>query len=205
MYSLEAKIRTETAKVARANGVIPAVVYGKDTPSTMVAIGVSDFVRLYRSAGTNHIVELNVDKKKYSTLIHEVQRHPVSGAFLHLDFLTVNMKEKIDVQIPIKLVGVSPAVVAGGQLHQSLDTLHVKCLPGDMIEAFELDVSTIEHVGQSLHVSDLKVDDKKFEVLTHSEVSIVGAHNVKEHKEEETPATPATEVPTTAQKNEEAA
>ena len=78
MHSLEAKIRTETARESRENGVIPAVVYGKDVPSTSIAVGVSSFVKVFREAGKNHVITLKVDKKSYSVLVHEVQRHPVT-------------------------------------------------------------------------------------------------------------------------------
>lgn len=184
MFSLEAKIRTEEAKIARANGLIPANVYGKDTPSTMIAVGVSEFIKVYRTAGKNHVITLTVDKKKYDVLVHEAQRHPVTGAFLHLDFLTVDMKAEVHVQIPVKLVGVSPAVVAGGELHQSLHALDVKCLPADIIDAFELDISVIDHIDTTLHASDIKVDTKKFHVLTHAEEAVVSVHAHKGHKED---------------------
>ncbi len=191
MYSLEAKIRTETAREARENGLIPAVVYGKDTPSTMIAVGVSEFVKLYRTAGKNHVISLTVEKKKYDVLVHEAQRHPVTGAFLHLDFLTVDMKAEVHVQIPVKLVGVAPAVTAGGELHQSLHSLDVKCLPKDIVDAFELDISTIEHTGTTLHVRDIKVDTKKFNVLSHADEAVVSVHAHKGHTEETTQASVA--------------
>lgn len=184
MFSLEAKIRTDAAKIARANGLIPANVYGKDTPSTMIAIGVSEFIKVYRTAGKNHIITLMVDKKKYDVLVHEVQRHPVTGAFLHLDFLTVDMKSEVHLQIPVKLVGTSPAVVAGGELHQSLHALDVKCLPADIVDAFELDISVIDKIDTTLHASDIKVDTKKFHVLTHAEEAVVSVHTHKGHKED---------------------
>ena len=66
MFSLEAKIRTEVAKIARVDGVIPAVVYGKDTPSTMLTVGVSEFIKVYREAGKNHVITLNIGKKSYN-------------------------------------------------------------------------------------------------------------------------------------------
>lgn len=185
MYSLEAKIRTDIAKVARENGLIPANVYGKDTPSTMIAVGVSEFIKVYRTAGKNHVITLSVEKKNYNVLVHEAQRHPVTGAFLHLDFLTVDMNAEVHVQIPIKLVGTSPAVVSGGELHQSLDMLDVKCLPKDIVDAFELDISSIDHTGVTLHVSDLTVNTKKFHVISHAEEAIVTVHAPKKQKEEE--------------------
>jgi len=185
MFSLEAKIRTDEAKIARANGLIPANVYGKDTPSTMIAVGVSEFIKVYRTAGKNHVISLTVDKKKYDVLVHEAQRHPVTGAFLHLDFLTVDMKSEVHVQIPIKLVGTSPAVVSGGELHQSLHALDVKCLPADIVDAFELDISVIDHIDTTLHVSDLTVNTKKFNVISHQEEPIVSVHAPRKQKEED--------------------
>lgn len=184
MFSLEAKIRTEVAKIARVDGVIPAVVYGKDTPSTMLTVGVSEFIKVYRESGKNHVITLNVGKKSYSVLVQEAQRHPVTGTFRHLDFLVVDMKAEVHVQIAIKLVGTSPAIMEGGQLHQSLDALDVKCLPANIVDAFELDISGLT-MGHSLHVSDLVVDTKKFHVLSHSEEAIVSIHAPKKHKDEE--------------------
>lgn len=184
MYSLEAKIRTESAKIARVNGLIPANVYGKDTPSTMIELGVSEFIKVYRTAGKNHIITLTVDKKKYNVLVHEAQRHPVTGAFLHLDFLTVDMKTEVTVDIPVTLVGTSPAVVAGGELHQAMSALTVKCLPTNIVDTFELDISVIDTIGTTLHVSDIKVDSKKFHVISHAEEAVVTVHAHKGHKEE---------------------
>ncbi len=184
MFSLEAKIRTEVAKIARVDGVIPAIVYGKDTPSTMLTVGTSEFIKVYREAGKNHVITLNVGKKSYSVLVQEAQRHPVTGSFLHLDFLVVDMKAEVHVQIPVTLVGTSPAVVEGGQLHQSLETLDVKCLPKDIVESFELDISKLDHMEQTLHVSDLKIDSKKFNVLSHAEEAIVTVHAPKKQKDE---------------------
>ena len=184
MFSLEAKIRTEVAKIARVDGVIPAVVYGKDTPSTMLTVGVSEFIKIYRESGKNHVITLNVGKKSYSVLVQEAQRHPVTGAFRHLDFLVVDMKAEVHVQIAIKITGTSPAIMEGGQLHQSLEMLDVKCLPADIVDAFELDISSLA-MSHSHHVSDLVINTKKFHVLSHSEESIVSIHAPKKQKDEE--------------------
>ena len=184
MLTLEAKIRTATARDTRESGAIPAVVYGKDVPSTSVVVSASDFTRLYREVGKNHVFTLSVEKKAHPVLIQELQKHPVTGRPLHIDFLTIDMKSKIHVQIEIKLIGVSPAVIAGGQAHQTLHTLDVKCLPADVIDAFEIDISKIDHIGKTLHVSDMIIDTKKFDILSHAEVAVVGVHIVKEVKEE---------------------
>jgi large subunit ribosomal protein L25 len=190
MFSLEAKIRTEVAKIARVDGVIPAVVYGKDTPSTMLTVATSEFIKVYRESGKNHVITLSVGKTKYSVLVTEAQRHPVTGLFLHLDFLVVDMKAQAHVQIAIRLVGTSPALLEGGQMHQSLETLDVKCLPADIVDAFELDVSGLA-MGHSLHVSDIKLDTKKYQVLAHAEESVVSMHAPKKQKDEDTTASVA--------------
>ncbi len=191
MHTLEAKIRTMTARETRESGVIPAVVYGKDVPSTSVQVGTSEFIRLFREVGKNHVFTLNVDKKSYPVLIQELQKHPVTGKPLHMDFLTVDMKAEVHVKIPVKLIGTSPAVIEWGQIHQSLDALDVKCLPGNIVDAFELDISSLDHMGKTLHVSDMIIDTKKFHVLSHQEEAVVSVHAPKIQKEETETATVA--------------
>ena len=198
-FSLEAKIRKETAKEARALWLLPAVVYGKDVPSTSINVNLSEFIKLYRQTGQNHIITLSVDKKKYPVLVHEAQRHPVKGDFLHLDFYVVNLKEKTHVEIPVKLIGVSKAVAEGGELHQTLNMIEVKCFPTDIVDSFELDISPLEHTGKVLHVSNLTIDSKKFEILSALDAAIVSVHAHKEHKTAETTQETATQETTPAE------
>jgi large subunit ribosomal protein L25 len=87
MHSLEAKIRNAPALETRASGAIPGVVYGKDVPSTSIAVGVSEFVKIFRVLGKGETLTLTLEKKTYTVRLQESQRHPVSGAFLHLDFV----------------------------------------------------------------------------------------------------------------------
>lgn len=183
MYQLEAKIRTDDARTTRDQGMIPGVLYGKDVPSTKIALGTSEFIKVYREAGQSQLITLTVDGKKYNTLVQEAQRHPVRGNVLHIDFINVNMKEKIEVQIALTLTGNAPAVLEGGQLHQSLTELTVRCLPTDIVERFEVDISELA-MGNTLHVSDLKIDTKKFEIINSPEDAIVSAHAVKAEAEE---------------------
>jgi large subunit ribosomal protein L25 len=150
----------------------------------MLTVGVSEFIKVYRESGKNHVITLNVGKKSYSVLVQEAQRHPVTGAFRHLDFLVVDMKAEVHVKIAINIVGTSPAIMEGGQLHQSLEMLDVKCLPSNIVDGFDLDISGLT-MGHSLHVSDLVVDTKKFHVLSHSEEAIVSIHAPKKAKTED--------------------
>ncbi len=182
-FSLEAKIRKETARECRESGSIPAVVYGKDVPSTSISMNTSEFIKLYRQAGQNHVITLSVEKNKYSVLVHEAQRHPVTGAFLHIDFYVVNMKEKTHVEIPVVLVGTSQAVSEGAELIHSMSHIEVKCLPADIVDSFELDISPLDHSGKVLHVSDIKVDTKKFEILSPMDGAVASVHTHKSQKD----------------------
>lgn len=206
MHSLEAKIRNESAREVRESGAIPAVVYGKDVPSTSVTVSASDFTRLFREVGQNHVFTLNVGKDSHPVLVHAIQKHPVTGKALHLDFLTVDMKATVHVQIPIKLVGNSPAVLAGGQAHQTLHALDVKCLPNDVVDGFEIDISAITHIGHALHVSDMVINTKKFQVLNHAEEAVVLVHAVREvSTETESVSVADVAVATEKKKDEESA
>ncbi len=203
MQTLEAKIRNESAREVRESGSIPAVVYGKDVPSTSVTVSASDFTRLFREVGENHVFTLKFGKDTHPVLIHEIQKHPVTGKALHLDFLTVDMKAVVHIEIPVKLIGISPAVLEGGQVHQNLHAVHVKCLPSDIIDAFELDISSIDHIGKVLHVSDLVVDTKKYQLLSHKEEAIVSVHAVREVVEEVAPVSVDDVAVTTEKKQDE--
>lgn len=183
MYSLEAKIRTDDARTTRRSGrVIPAVVYGKDVPSTMVTVGISEFIKVYRETGHSQIIELVVDKKKYNVLVQEAQRHPVTGDFLHLDFINVDMKKEIEVQTPLILVGDAPAITEGGQVHQILNELTVRCLPTDIVESIEVDISSL-NIGDTIHVSAVSVP-KGITIINHEEEAVVNASEMKKVEEE---------------------
>lgn len=183
MYSLEAKIRTDDARTTRRSGrVIPAVVYGKDVPSTMVTVGISEFIKVYRETGQAQIIELNVDKKKYNVLVQEAQRHPVTGDFLHLDFINVDMKKEIEIQTPLTLVGEAPAIAEGGQIHQILNELTVQCLPTDIVDTIEVDISSL-NIWDTIHVSSIKAP-KGITIINEGEEAVVNASEMKKIEEE---------------------
>ena len=184
MHTLEAKIRTATARDTRESGMIPAVVYGKDVPSTNVMVGTSEFIKLYREVGQNHVFTINLDGKSYPVLVQELQKHPVFGKPLHIDFLTVDMKAPIQVKIPVKLTGISPAILAGGKVNNSVKEVEVRCLPADIVDAFELNIDNLV-AGKSLSAADLGLDNKKFSLVTPGKLTIVVASGPRGGAKEE--------------------
>lgn len=187
---------TETKlSTIRAEKRVPAVVYGHKFAAQAISVGASELLKIFRKSGKTHIIELTLEGKKQDVLIHEVQRAPVSGDFLHVDFFVVSATEKIHVQIPVHLTGNSPAQVLGGLVEQNMHEVEVKCLPKNLVDAFEADLSGLANIGDIIHVKDLGIDTKKFDILSDLDGAIVSIHLPKGTQEEETAAPVAAEVP----------
>jgi large subunit ribosomal protein L25 len=164
-----------------------------------------DFRTLFKEARETGVVEVKLGKETYPALIHNVQRDPVSGKMVHIDFHKVNLKEKITSHVPVKLVSQSPAEKSGvGLILQTINELEIESLPGDIPPQVEVDTSKLEEVGQTIHVKDLKIDREKAEVKNEAEdvvVSVQTAEMKEEPVEEEAPA--PEEVEAIAEKGEE--
>jgi len=187
---------TETKlSTIRASKKVPAVVYGHNVTSQAITVGASELLKIFRKSGKTHIVELTLEGKKQDVLIHEVQRAPVSGDFLHVDFFAVSATEKIHVQIPVHLTGTSPAQLQGGLIEQNMHIVEVKCLPKHLVDAFEADLSKLENLGDIIHVKDLGIDTTKFDILSDLDGSIVSIHLPKGASEEDEVSVSAAEVP----------
>ena len=192
--ALNSAIRDLAAKPSdiRAKKLVPAVVYGHNVAPIHITVGNSDFLRLFRKAGMSHIIELTVDGKKHNVLAHEVQKHPVTGDFLHIDFFAVNAKEKIHVAIPVKLVGKSQAQNEGALIESNLHEIDVKALAADLVDEIEVSIEGLVKVGDVVHVSDVVGNYKKLEFLTPATDAIVAAHAPKPNRDgEEEAAAPA--------------
>jgi large subunit ribosomal protein L25 len=161
------------ARKLRAAGRVPAVLYGHGMAPVSIAIDSKElFHALHGSAGANVLVDLVVDGKQHLALPREIQRDHVRGRYLHVDFLAVRRDEKVAVEVPIRVVGESPGVKAGGVLEHHLWDLHVECLPGDVPDGIDADVSSLQ-VGDSLRVGDIPLP-KGVTVLTPAEESVLG-------------------------------
>jgi large subunit ribosomal protein L25 len=144
----------------RVAGRIPAVVYGKGRDAQPVTLDPKalDTLLHQSGAGLNTLIDLSVAGRTDTVLVKELQRHPVHGAFLHVDFYRVDLTQKITVSIPIHFVGKAKGVEFGGILDHPLRELEVECLPRAIPEFVEVDVSALE-VGDSIHVSDLRLPE----------------------------------------------
>lgn len=194
---LTAKTRAEKGSASagrlRRTGWFPAVVYGEGRPGLDIQLNEHDFVVMLRThRSENMIVDLTVEgrEKPVKVMLKAMQHHPLSGRIIHVDFYEVSMTRKIEIEVPVKLVGVPTGVAnEGGILEHVLRTLDVLCLPGDMVEEFELDVADL-HIGKTLRVRDVKVDEAKFKVLSDPD-QVVAAVAAPRTEEEEKAATDA--------------
>lgn len=200
------KLGKEHAKKLRRGGMIPAVVYGAETSPLPLEVEAKSFHALLRSGlGENVIVTLNIDDQKNGdkkVLIREVQRDPVWGDILHVDFQQVSLTKKLTINVPVRLVGIPIGVQQdGGILQHVLRELELECLPTDIPEKIEVDVTNLK-IGDSIHVGDIKLE--KVEILSEPQGSIVSVVPPTVFKEPEVaPAAAAEEPEVITEKKEE--
>ncbi len=156
------KITGRKTRNLRREGILPANVYGKDIKSQAVQLPTKDFKAAFKVAGETSIINLTLDKetKIRPVLIHNVHLHPVTDEFLHADLHQVDLTKKVTVDIPLKMIGEAPAVSKGGILLQLMDEIEVEALPSDLPDKFEINVSKLKEIGQTINLKDIKVPDK---------------------------------------------
>jgi large subunit ribosomal protein L25 len=175
-------------KRLRREGLVPGVVYGKGEDSTNVQVDAKTFETLYRTAGRTSVVKFRIPghNRASSGFIKSVQRHPLTGRALHVDYLLVNLKVEMEVEIPLVFVGEAPAVEeTGGTLLHNLSSIRVKALPGDIPHEIEVNVSVLTSLDVAIHVRDLNLNRELVQVLTDGDtlVSTVVPPRVEEEPE----------------------
>lgn len=173
---LTAEIRKEVGKRTqklRKQDLIPATVYGRDVKSVSLSMPAKDFMKVYGQAGETGLVDLKFGSESLHTLISDVQFHPLTRLPLHVQFHAVKLTEKLKANVPLELIGESPAVVNNiGILLQTLNEVEVEALPTDLPEKIEIDVTALLEVGQQISVGDLKIPSG-VELLTPKEEIVV--------------------------------
>jgi large subunit ribosomal protein L25 len=157
---LDLETRTVVGKKVnrlRRAGVLPATVYGKGVGPFTVQISARGFSEVYRRAGKTSLVDLSIPGQPVqSAFIHSLQRHPVSRAILHADFLVVDLKTEISVEVPIHIIGESELVNRGdATLNHVLNTLTVRALPAELQSFIEVDISVLDSLDKSIRVRDI--------------------------------------------------
>jgi large subunit ribosomal protein L25 len=173
---LLAKEREERGKNAarrlRASGMIPAVLYGDgDGRSTPLAVPGKVVDYTLHHLGDNALYDIDLGAGASTARIVDVQRDPVTGRLVHVDFAPVNMQERIEVTVPLHVVGESPGAEEGGVLQQVTYEVQIETLPGDIPQELTIDVSTLG-MGENLHLADMTLPEDITLISDPEEVAV---------------------------------
>lgn len=160
-FAISALKRTGNAEAVRAEGKIPAVLYGPGIEPVSVVVNSTEFEKLYSEAGESTLVDFSVESgKAVKVLIQDVQYNPLTRRVSHVDFRQIRMDKEIEAAIELVFVGVAPAVKElGGTLMTPASEINIKCLPANLMSTFEVDLSLLKTFDDAIHVSDLKLPE----------------------------------------------
>ena len=162
-FTLQAKGREETGKGAsrrlrRLAGELPAIVYGGKKDPVQIKLVLKDVTKsLENEAFFSHIIGLEIDGKSEDVILKDLQRHPAKGWIMHMDFLRVNKDTKLQTKVPLHFINEESCVgvkVGGGLISRTMTELDIMCLPKDLPEYLEVDMTNVE-IGTTLHISDI--------------------------------------------------
>lgn len=202
-FTVEAQVRADMGKGAsrrlRHQGLVPAIVYGAGQDPQSISLDHNKVIQhIEHEAFFSHILELSVDGNTQRVVLKDMQRHPAKRQVMHMDFLRVSDKETIRMHVPLHFIGedIAPGVKHGGNVSHLITDVEVNCLPSDLPEYLEVDISGLD-VGESLHLTDITLP-KGVELveLTHGEghdAAIVNIHVSRAAKEIEEEAGEETE------------
>ncbi len=189
--TLRADPRTESgsrpARRMRREGRIPAVVYGRDVETTPVSVNARDlYAALHTEAGLNALINLQVNGDELLTVAREVQRHPVRGDVIHLDFVNISLTETIEAEVVLDVEGTPLGVSEdGGIMELVRNSVVIEALPTNIPSGIAVDVSEL-HIGDSLKVSDLpEIEGVTYTEDPESTIVTVLAPRVEVEPEEE--------------------
>ena len=173
------------ARVLRRAGQIPAVLYGRKIEPVLLSVNTKDLEQILKKGSFGqfilNLVIQNGKKMTKPAIIKELQTHPVSGNLIHIDFYEVDMKRQIKVMVPVVTTGKSVGIEEGGLLNIVRRELEVFCLPGDIPEAIEIDISELG-IGDSIHLEDLPLGEN-VEVATDVNYTVVTVLSPKVEEE----------------------
>jgi large subunit ribosomal protein L25 len=183
-------------KALRREGKLPAVIYGRHTQPVNINLDAHTASLTLGKLTPSSLVTINVDGTEYPSLVREKQRDYIKNRLLHVDFLAVSMTELLRTNVNVHFVGVSPAVKDfNAVLVKNLEQLEVECLPTDLPESIEVDISALKKPGEGIRVRDVQISDK-IRVLNDSDTMVAVATFAK--VEEEGVAVPGAEAVTPA-------
>jgi large subunit ribosomal protein L25 len=169
---------------------IPAVLYGKGLKNVNLKVKKLDFEKIFAVAGESNLIDLDYGAGSVKILVKDFQRSALKGVITHIDFYQVNMKEKVTTEIPLHFIGESKAVKElGGILIKEMHFLEVECLPGDLVDHLDVDVSPLREFDDAIRVNDLQIPaGLELTSDTNNIIAAVIKPKIEEEKPIEVPA-----------------
>jgi large subunit ribosomal protein L25 len=187
-FQLSANTRTvlgNSVRKLRKQGLLPAVLYGQNFNSLPIQIDKKIFLKLYKQVGKTNVIDLSVDSQTLPVIVQDLDIDPVFGDVRHVDFLVVNLKQKVKVTVPIQYIGTPIGVKQlGAVLTVNLDELEIEVLPEKIPDFITVDVTNLTNIHDSISVADLLQVAQDYQILNDPETILVslteGASGVEE-------------------------
>ena len=199
MLALEIQARDDktSSETLRAEGLVPAVLYGPKEGAASISIDARKLESIWREAGETTVITLKGVGGDKDTLIHDVQLHPVTSNILHADFYVLEKGKKIEIAVPLEFIGEAPAEKLGHILVKALHEIEIEVAPAELPHSLEVDISKLTEVGDHITAHDIKLPPSAI-LKTNPEEIVVSVTAFHEDVPEEivTEAVPATEVAT---------
>ncbi len=185
------RIGKSGAREVRKEGNIPAILYGRGEDPVPLVVRPDELKRaLSNNAGINTVLELEIDgsdppAKRFS-MVREIQKDPIRNRVIHLDFLAIDMKKSVRVKVPVSTRGRSEGERTGGKLEKLMRTIDLECLPGDIPDSIEIDVSSLG-IGGFVDIAGLEFGEGVTPVSDGSEkvVHVIAQRSTEEVEDEE--------------------
>ncbi|PID60688.1 MAG: 50S ribosomal protein L25 [Ignavibacteriae bacterium] len=172
-----------TVNKMRREGRVPGVLYSKEMEPIKFSVNIKDLNPVIYTTEM-HLVNLKIDdNKEIKSILKDVQFDPLTDKIIHVDFQAIKVGEVIEVQVPINVLGQAPGIKEGGVLNQSLHKFDIECLPRDIPEYLEVDISEL-NIGDSILVKDLSFENIK--ILNSEETNVLGIIAPREEATEQT-------------------
>ena len=172
-------------KTLRREGMLPAVVYGHNIEPISISLDMRDALRTLDSISPSALVVLEIDGEKHYTLVRDKQRNPVRRSIIHVDFQAVSLTETVRADVNVNIIGEAPAVETYlAIVVPSLEQLSIECLPTDLPDRIDVDISGLSEIGDSILVGDLTVPEGVEVMDDPEEVVVVVIPQAAEEEEE---------------------
>lgn len=200
----ETRQKEEKAKALRQIDYIPGVVYGAGKDNFIVKMKKNELEKAFGQAGESNLINLKIDNKTSAkVIIKGVEKDWVLNKITHVDFFVVDMDKKIRTEIPLQFTGESSAVeMLGGTLVKGITHVNVECMPGDLVDHININLSSLKEIGDHIRLSDIKIPEGMEILDSMDETIALVAEAAKAEPETQTEAAPEPEAVKAEEKKE---